>query len=55
VDDADFEIGPLSGKTPLLLQRDTFDVDSAVSAALWRQPRTSWLYIGQSLASIATR
>src|SRR5262249_55566299 len=45
---------PLGGKRHFSTSRGTSAWDKAVSPALWRQPRTSQLYIGQSLASIAT-
>src|SRR5690348_10566101 len=39
------------GKRHFSSSRATSGLDKAVSPALWRQPRTSQLYMGQSLAS----
>src|SRR5579864_8270873 len=44
----------LGGKRHFSSSRTTSAFDKAVSPALWRQPRTSQLYVGQSLASAAT-
>src|SRR4051812_39449391 len=46
---------PLGGKRHFSSSRETFAVDRAVSPALWREPRTSPLYVGQSLTSAPTR
>src|SRR5438045_9049301 len=45
---------PLGGKHHFSSSRPTSVLSKAVSLALWRQPRTSRLYVGQSFASAAT-
>src|SRR5262245_60018217 len=43
---------PLGGKRHFSSNRATAALDKAVSPTLWREPRTSPLYVGQSLASV---